>query len=239
MTAQFARNPADVLQCFADTLEGVRRRPDITEDLLVGLQCVAHEEAVFFVTDPIARDIAVLAASYPLTHVEDPFSPSLPNGFVVFQRPILYGEIEGQRVPLSGLLWGVGRMAALVWQGQTILDVDASDDAQVGYQRWIHSLCALVQQKIAALESVPVGRHVRARIAKYGTDAPACRVVALRARERRESQEDHAVEWGCRWLVRPHFRRVDGRLVAVMGYLKGPEDKPLKAPTPRVFAVAR
>lgn len=75
-------------------------------------------------------------------------------------------------------------------------------------------------------------------------------LVELRARDyiSREPKdgEESSIEYSCRWLVRAHWHKYHcgpGRTVIqskyVESYIKGPDDKPLKAPKPIVYAVTR
>lgn len=70
------------------------------------------------------------------------------------------------------------------------------------------------------------------------------RVISLRTSsvEQREAGES-SVDWQCRWFVRAHWHRYHTREGVInrhlAPYIKGPEDKPLKPPRPRVFTVVR
>lgn len=48
------------------------------------------------------------------------------------------------------------------------------------------------------------------------------------------------VSWSCRWSVREHYRRYkSGKVVKIMSYIKGPDDKPFRGPTTRAHQVKR
>lgn len=76
---------------------------------------------------------------------------------------------------------------------------------------------------------------------------PVVRAIELRRRETSSNQStDHAsVDWSHRWLVSGHWRNQwypslnDHRPRWVLPYVKGPDDKPLKPPRARIFAVVR
>lgn len=92
-------------------------------------------------------------------------------------------------------------------------------------------------------------RHVRKRLARAGSDMePLVRVVRLRARVpapgSAERGEAH-VDWACRWMVRGHWRqqffptRKAHQPIWISPHIKGPDNKPLKAPRATVFAVVQ
>jgi hypothetical protein len=102
---------------------------------------------------------------------------------------------------------------------------------------------AFIRQRLLISAPCPLERHARKRL---GPHAPSTvRVVHLRASEsshpRREGSEP--VDWSCRWFVRGHWRnqpyKIGIRPRYVLPYLKGPEDKPIKAPAASVYAVTR
>jgi len=67
------------------------------------------------------------------------------------------------------------------------------------------------------------------------------RTLAIKARERGE----HPIEWANRWIVRGHWRQqwfpsqARHRPIWIYPYEKGPEDRPLRTPGARLFAVTR
>lgn len=103
------------------------------------------------------------------------------------------------------------------------------------------------QQSIVAVANRPVDRHTKKRALRVQPDAEcSVRVVLLRRKDYGPSDgESRPVEWSCRWLVSGHWRnqyhQSTGERVPtwIMPYVKGPEDKPLKAPSPTVYAVTR
>ncbi len=71
-------------------------------------------------------------------------------------------------------------------------------------------------------------------------------VILLRRSEHDGAQTPaHSPEWSCQWLVRGHWRQQylpstqSHRPTWIEPYVKGPDDKPLKAPTPTVYQVIR
>jgi hypothetical protein len=72
------------------------------------------------------------------------------------------------------------------------------------------------------------------------------RVVQLRRSEpnsRLDVRTHQPVDWSCRWIVGGHWRnqpyKDSTKLIYIMPYVKGPEDKPLRVPTHTVYQVSR
>lgn len=76
-------------------------------------------------------------------------------------------------------------------------------------------------------------------------EQPLLRVVKVRRLAPKESEVSRSVDWSCRWEVEGHWRMQwfpsEGvhRPVYIHSYVKGPEDKPLKAKTETIFSVVR
>jgi hypothetical protein len=118
--------------------------------------------------------------------------------------------------------------------------------------RFFLAACVWMQGRLACRTGV-IERHHRKRLEKeHKRDLKGgVKIVELRRREasRRESDqpgESRPVNWSCQWMVIPHWRnqrvgpgRNDRRLVHIDTYVKGPDDKPLKAPKATVYRVAR
>jgi hypothetical protein len=105
-----------------------------------------------------------------------------------------------------------------------------------------------IDQTIVVAKDATADRAVRRRLAREGLEHdPAVRVVTLRrqSREGAASGDGEHVEWSCQWIVRGHWRQQfypgtgERRPLFILPYVKGPEDKPLKAPAATVFAVTR
>lgn len=107
---------------------------------------------------------------------------------------------------------------------------------------------AFLEQRIMVPSVQPVERHARKRMEReQWLHEPLVRVVELR-RKQAPSQPDGehtAVDWACQWVVRGHWRQQwypslkDYQPRWIMPYVKGPEDKPLKPPRAKIFAVVR
>jgi hypothetical protein len=280
---QYARTPADAVQCQLDAIaEAVRlRNTGSNLPLQEWMNARARVDDVRqFTTAPlylwtarIAEVVEHASRSYPLQR--ETFLPTLPRAFCVFERPVLFAVIDGVRSGLSTLTWTSGideatrvlklRIRGLVWTPPhcsvcfaaeitdpthiTVPDDDSTFEAEVRtIYRWICAASMFVQQRIAEHASVRAGKHVAKRAATLHVP-PTCQVVQMRRldRRRQEAVGDHdtAIDWQCQWLVRGHWRQQfypkANRHVPrwIAPYIKGPHDKPMKAPAPTVFVVTR
>lgn len=112
--------------------------------------------------------------------------------------------------------------------------------------RYLFTLLEFMADRVLAVSSRPIlNRQARRRLARSLGHEPVVRVVELRQREyqqRDESQATHT-EYTCQWLVRGHWHQYHTREGVqprwVSPYVKGPSDKPLKAPTITAYEVVR
>jgi hypothetical protein len=108
---------------------------------------------------------------------------------------------------------------------------------------------AFTNQRILATFTRTIDRHARRRLERENVTPEniAVRIVELRKKEHRRTNdaEHNIVDWASRWIVSGHWRQQwYPSLNAyqpkwVMPYVKGPDDKPLKPPRAKVFAVVR
>lgn len=112
--------------------------------------------------------------------------------------------------------------------------------------RYLFTLLEFIDQRLLSVSSRPIlNNTVRRRLAKAYGHEPSVRVVELRQREyqQREESHDRNTEYSCQWLVRGHWHQYhtrDGLQPRwVSPYVKGPTDKPLKAPTITAYEVVR
>jgi hypothetical protein len=93
-----------------------------------------------------------------------------------------------------------------------------------------------------------VDRHARKRLERAGWQPePLVRVIRLRRVHTtpHDHHEPEDVAWACRWVVRGHWRQQwfpsvqQHRPLWIAPHVKGPEDKPIKAPRATVYAVVR
>lgn len=139
--------------------------------------------------------------------------------------------------------------------GTTLFEIQADSAADDKYGppksdgdplwRFAMAAQAWLRQKIAVQSEATIERHCRKRITKeFQAEPSGLHVVQLRRSESAQSSTDGSpAEWSCQWLVRGHWRnqpyKAGKRLIFIAPYIKGPEDKPLKAPTTTVFSVSR
>jgi hypothetical protein len=134
--------------------------------------------------------------------------------------------------------------------------LDVLRGAHIGYPeraqaklRLAAAAFALVNQRILGVEQHRAHRGLRRRAAAVLATEATVRVIHLRRRAG-ASQEGRAApgvppEWSCQWIVRGHWRDQwypslgRHQPVWVLPYVKGPEDKPLRAPRGELFAVVR
>jgi hypothetical protein len=132
------------------------------------------------------------------------------------------------------------------------LETDEKRDRALAVTQLTAAGLSWIAQRILVAEPQRLERHLRRRLAQQpgAPDATEMRIIALR-RKYYAQQAPHAddadaiVEWRCRWFVSGHWRNQyypsagEHRLCWVMPYLKGPEDRPIKPPSSRLFAVIR
>jgi hypothetical protein len=101
------------------------------------------------------------------------------------------------------------------------------------------------QRILATVEECP-DRPTRKRAAALLETVPTIQVVKLRrVSPGSPSESEHDVEWSCRWVVSGHWREQyypstkEHRPKFILPYVKGPDDKPLRNPAQRIFAVSR
>lgn len=120
-------------------------------------------------------------------------------------------------------------------------DLESVATAQVG------AALLFLEQRIAVASKEQVDRLARKRLDKADIVYPELRVVRLRTSKHQAPSDNdpNPVDWQYRWLVRGHWRQQyyrsddEHRPLWITPYVKGPEDKPLKAPNKSVFAVVR
>jgi hypothetical protein len=90
------------------------------------------------------------------------------------------------------------------------------------------------------------GAHIQGK----RNDAKRIQIVYLRRREQHTGNtmidaQGTKIDWSCQWLVQGHWRNQyhpsdqSHKPMFIQSYVKGPEDKPFKAPKERIFAAVR
>lgn len=184
------------------------------------------------------------------------------RGFTWCQEEIMPGALElmfytdhfvtGRLVPLARLSWIAGNtwntVPRLHELGPLEIHREQLQSSHVNMRRCVAAFLAFIMQPIAAIARTEVSRPTRKRLqqTRLATE-PLVKVVALRRRKYLLKQESQpvAVDWSCRWIVRPHWRnqyypsKGVHKPKLIPAYIKGPENKPLKRPGVDLFAVVR
>jgi hypothetical protein len=117
---------------------------------------------------------------------------------------------------------------------------------------FVEAFFAFSKQRIAVIDLERPPRATRKRLERsWAMKAePLIRVINLRRKAHRlpgtgATGDGEAVNWSCRWIVRPHWRHQyypseqARHLTWIESYVKGPEDKPLKRSRVDIFSVNR
>jgi hypothetical protein len=126
---------------------------------------------------------------------------------------------------------------------------DAFSEAAIYRRKVFFTLIALMNQHIALRKPVETDHRTRIEIAKaikVGVNINEVQVVTLRRPENPHvpGTEAHR-EYQCQWAVRGHWRqqpyKTTGKIkpLFIESYIKGPVDKPMKAPSELIFVARR
>ena len=104
-----------------------------------------------------------------------------------------------------------------------------------------------LRTRIVDTVTTPLPRGQRRFLERKNIKVPAIQTVVLRKRDITYTTDEpsRAVNWSCQWIVRGHWRKSarasieTPTLSYVHEYVKGPGDKPLKMPRPRVHVATR
>lgn len=158
-------------------------------------------------------------------------------------------DLRPAGVPVTMFAWDYGTALSEVL-GIALEAVPVKNTERfIGKARVFAAACAFIQQRILVTHPERPERHTRKRAAGLWEHEPIIRVVQLRRAVtdgRPGDRGGEPIEWSCQWVVRGFWRQQacgpnlsERRPVFVLPYIKGPADKPLKAPADRVFAVVR
>jgi hypothetical protein len=146
---------------------------------------------------------------------------------------------------LEPMIWAMtiwGNPSEQLWMsGMPMHQGLVYDEPEASYHQ---ALFRLIAQGVLASSAERPDRAARRRAAQWRPE-PVVKVVQLRRliHPSPTAAAGQDVEWSCQWLVGQHWHRyhtkngIEKRWL--MPYVKGPEDKPLKMPRARVFAVVR
>jgi hypothetical protein len=179
----------------------------------------------------------------------------------------LWGPIREKGILLTGIIrapqpvgYWCGAISICGW-GHDLLTAEwiGPEPASVFVTRsqlqrqYIAAALLFMGQRLATRSTERLPRHVLRRLPRQHpeTERPLERteiaVIRLRRPAAARGEADgEPVDWSCRWIVGGHWRnqacgtgRGAHRPVWIAPHLKGPEDKPLKVPARRLFAVVR
>jgi hypothetical protein len=196
-------------------------------------------------SDPDYPDLGLRAISWqPVLFTENPDALFMQFCFWTEHG----GRLAGAPLPSSVWLWEVG----------SSLDTALRDAEEGGtnvhvrmarFCRFTAACWALLGQSLLVAPRERVDRGAARRLKRDGSQLqPLVRVVQLRRVEHTASHGPggEPVEWSCRWVVRGHWRQqpygpgqAQRRPTWIAPHVKGPDEKPLKAPQATIFAVTR
>lgn len=102
-----------------------------------------------------------------------------------------------------------------------------------------------MQQRVLLTQRLDCAGSFAKHSRRLGVTSAVNVVVLRRPQESNNKGEQVDTEWSCQWFVRGHWRQQylpstqTHRPTWIQPYVKGPEDKPLKAPSTTVFSVSR
>lgn len=163
-------------------------------------------------------------------------------GFIAYTRPLPHHTVV---LPAYSWAWLFGESHV---EASDRDPLPANADSAVIRLGYFAAALAFLNQRILVAPHERAERHARRRLERDGwTHEPLIRVVQLRRKERQGSGSVQPTdrEYHCQWVVRGHWRQHWYPKQArhqprwIMPHVKGPDDKPLKAPRATVFAVVR
>jgi hypothetical protein len=171
-------------------------------------------------------------------------------GFVV----ALFWELRGtprRFIPAMDSQWRDGQSwfsaSGEDWAARRI-ELGTEDSIHLG--EWTRLAIAgqfWLRSKVAALARASADRGARRRLRRAGNVTTPL-VVSLREVDDQQRETDgdgKAVDWTCRWVVRPHWRQQYlpstgmRRPTLIESYVKGPADKPLRVHAGVSYRVSR
>jgi hypothetical protein len=217
------------------------------ESISAASQSFPIEPPLFMPT--LRNALAVFDGDYlsaEISGIHAPFSAMLWSTAIRARDNAPFVQVVGfqWRPPVCNAVW----WSSIIHPINHIVDQNDPSfrDEQIALLRWLMSASMFVEQKLAVPEPCDIPRGVRRSAERNGIHLPKVSVVRLRrVGSQRDIDSIAQQEWSCRWLVTGHWRnqwyQKAGRHVRrwIAPYVKGPEDKPMKPPTPRVFAVKR
>jgi hypothetical protein len=122
-------------------------------------------------------------------------------------------------------------------------------DSNLAQAKLMVAACLMLEQRLFVAAHTTVPRSSRKRMERERWQhEPVVQVIELRRRDHKpsDSMEEHqSVDWTCQWMVGAFWRsqwypsKGIHQRILIGPFIKGPPDKPLKAPSSRLFAVVR
>jgi hypothetical protein len=167
------------------------------------------------------------------------------------EATIMLGMLyEFYDVPAGRLLVPCGWFTAT--EGETLNSLHArhikAGSSAVQTFRFVLAACVWLRQRILTLGLGHIERHRRKQLARehqqpMPSDVKVIQLRRLESSPQARTGDAEPVDWSCRWIVNGHWRnqpyKGDRKLIYIMPFVKGPEDKPLRVPTHTVYQVDR
>jgi hypothetical protein len=188
--------------------------------------------------------LVLYAISYYLTHFETGPDRMIPNSSFNQATGIqICWHLKGRGINNLDEMFSTWRFGVLSPHSFPVAIQEPELDTYL--IRFFRSCLAFMQQRILVKERASGDRASRKQSEHAGFAERPCLIILLRKAKTSASSEIGAPEWSCRWYVSGHWRqqaygkkRINRRPTWVSPYIKGPEDKPIRA-SKRLFAVVR
>jgi hypothetical protein len=262
------RSPAGRRWCsefctfFGEAIPDFLHTEQVFPMLLYGLE---HAET-YAVAGPICSLLEGAAGTMPPCPLRQELVPA-SAGWVMFERPLSLGggewAVDGLLwLPITVESWERDALLVFVCSKRATEKSGLRGTAMpiavfgwaigdspmygLGAGNYLAAFFTFIQQRIFVANARPIAHRAKRRqLRAVLMQEPLVRVIELRRREHlpRESTEHEPAEWSCHWLVRGHWHRYHTREGLqprwVNPYVKGPDDKPFKAPRATVYEVVR
>jgi hypothetical protein len=233
----------DICDVIYTSSQGFPRDATMEDDAVIMPTGLIYLSKTFEIFDPRHNEVRNIAAIYWTKSMNrSPQDGSAHRGIEIHW----FESRGGWLLPVSFCYWPYGDMVG-DWKA-TYNGEPTTDHLDVCRKHFL-TFMSFIRQKIMTTQQERASRPTRKRAASYWEHEPSIRVVHLRKSDSRSeggNSSTHLVERDHRWWVSRHWRlqacgpeMSDRRPVFIESHVKGPEDKPLKPPRAKVFAVVR